>query len=327
MPNITRGGRMLGLMAYLVGPGKDGNEVHTEPHVVKLGQRFKALPELDRAARRWALVLLDPPPGGLDAIWAAIGARVSRDELQAASEAIGRLTPPELGSGGQDAAFRAERLRRYPSLRRFLPALLEVVPFDATRAGRPVLDALDALRSIEGRPGRVTAASVPLELVGGPWKRLVLANPQLGDGELDRRAYSFCVLEALQRALDRRDVFVARSGRFTDPRAKLLSGPARAPAASRPRQRAERVLTGPRSPSGSERAFGPPSPIDSGGIRQTRIRVLRQHRAHRPRRSCRRGVTRVRIPTTSHNARYRALESSGRPLLSSDSRMILAWRG
>jgi hypothetical protein len=81
---------------------------------------------------------------------------------------------------------------------------------------------LDALRGIEGRPGRVSADAVPLELVGGQWRRLVLASPQLGDGELDRRAYSFCVLEALQRALDRHDVFVARSGRYSDPRAKLL---------------------------------------------------------------------------------------------------------
>jgi TnpA family transposase len=191
--------------------------------------RFKTLPELDRAARRLraaVLVLLDPPSGGVDALWAAIGARVSREDLEAASDAVARLTPAELDSGGQDAAFRAELLRRYPSLRRFLPALLDVVSFESTAAGRPVLDALDALRGIEGRPGRVSAASVPLELVGGQWKRLVLENPQLGDGGLDRRAYSFCVLEALQQALDRRDVFVPRSGRYTDPRAKLLSGPA-----------------------------------------------------------------------------------------------------
>jgi hypothetical protein len=59
--------------------------------------RFKALPELDHAARRLraaVLVLLDPPPGGLDALWAAICARVSRDELHAASEAIGASRHP-----------------------------------------------------------------------------------------------------------------------------------------------------------------------------------------------------------------------------------------
>ena len=65
-----------------------------------------------------------------------------------------------------------------------------------------------------------------LKVVTGRWRALVVANPQLGAGEIDRRAYSFCVLEALVAALDRRDVFVTRSGRFTDPRAKLLSGPA-----------------------------------------------------------------------------------------------------
>src|SRR5450755_4033612 len=152
--------------------------------------------------------------------------RCGQRSTLASAAASSRLPPPELDSGGQDAAFRAELLRRYPSLRRFMPALLEVMPFEATGAGQPILDALDALRGIEGRPGRVTAASVPLKLVSGQWKRLVLANPQLADGELDRRAYSFCVIEALQRALDRRDVFVPRSGRYTDPRAKLLSGPA-----------------------------------------------------------------------------------------------------
>jgi hypothetical protein len=89
-----------------------------------------------------------------------------------------------------------------------------------------VLDALESLRALEGRPGRVSASSVSLKVVTGRWRTLVLANPQLADGELDRRAYSFCVLEALVTALDRRDVFVTRSARFTDPRARLLSGSA-----------------------------------------------------------------------------------------------------
>ena len=97
--------------------------------------RFTTLPELDRAARRLraaVLVLLDPPSGGLDALWAAITARVSREDLEAASDSVGRLTPAELDGGGQDAAFRAELLRRYPSLRRFLPALLDVVSVSTT---------------------------------------------------------------------------------------------------------------------------------------------------------------------------------------------------
>lgn len=172
------------------------------------------------------LILLDPPPGGIEELWNAITAQVSRGELELAAATVQQLASQPDAGDGQDAAFRGELLRRYQSLRRFLPVMLEVVPFDAAPAGRPVLDALESLRALEGRPGRVSASSVSLDVVTGRWRRLVLANPQLGDDEIDRRAYSFCVLEALQGALNRRDVFVTRSGRFTDPRAKLLTGSA-----------------------------------------------------------------------------------------------------
>jgi len=43
---------------------------------------------------------------------------------------------------------------------------------------------------------------------------------------VDRRYYTFCTLERLQDALRRRDVFVAPSERWGDPRAKLLQGAA-----------------------------------------------------------------------------------------------------
>ena len=192
-------------------------------------RRYQQLPDLDRAADRLraaVLVLLDPPPGGLDELWAAIDTHVSRHDLRSAAETVARLAAQPDPDDGQDSAFRLELLRRYSSLRRFLPDLLETLVFDASPAGKPILAALDSLRALEGRPGRVTASSVSLGVVSGRWRRLVLDNPQLGVDEVDRRAYSFCVLEALQAALERRDVHVRRSGRFTDPRAELLSGTA-----------------------------------------------------------------------------------------------------
>jgi TnpA family transposase len=192
-------------------------------------RRYAELPDLDQAARRLraaVLVLLDPPAGGIDELWNAIGRQVSRSDLELAAATVQQLAAQPSADDGQDAVFRGELLRRYLSLRRFFPAMLETISFDAAPAGRPVLDALESLRALEGRPGRVSARSVSLEVVTGRWQALVLDNPELGADEIDRRAYSFCVLEALVAALDRRDVFVARSGRFTDPRAKLLSGPA-----------------------------------------------------------------------------------------------------
>ena len=117
-------------------------------------RRYAQLPELDRAARRLraaVLVLLDPPPGGLEELWSAIAAHASRGEQELAADTVHRLASEPDVDDGQDAAFRGELLRRYQSLRRFLPTLLEVVSFDAAPAGRPVIDALESLRALEGR--------------------------------------------------------------------------------------------------------------------------------------------------------------------------------
>ena len=64
MPNITRGGRMLGLMDYLTGPGREGNEVHTEPHLVAGDAAIMAWHDdgvLDKAAAMQIGRALDHP--------------------------------------------------------------------------------------------------------------------------------------------------------------------------------------------------------------------------------------------------------------------------
>jgi len=64
IPNITRGGRMQGVLAYLVGPGREGNEVHTEPHLVAGDPAIMAWhddAELDRQAAMRVARALDAP--------------------------------------------------------------------------------------------------------------------------------------------------------------------------------------------------------------------------------------------------------------------------
>ena len=52
------------------------------------------------------------------------------------------------------------------------------------------------------------------------WRRYVL----LGEGVVDRRAYTMCVLDRLYQGLRRRDVYVDRSKHWGDTRALLLQG-------------------------------------------------------------------------------------------------------
>jgi TnpA family transposase len=76
------------------------------------------------------------------------------------------------------------------------------------------------------RLARLVEQEVAGELVTGIWRRLVFENLDLEPGLVDHRAYAFCILEQLHRALRRRDVFAVCSERWADPRAQLLSGEA-----------------------------------------------------------------------------------------------------
>nr|WP_206307609.1 hypothetical protein [Streptomyces sp. H23] len=54
----------------------------------------------------------------------------------------------------------------------------------------------------------------------------MFSDAKLPHGAVDRDAYVVCVLEQLNRALNRRDMFAAPpSNRWADPRARLLDGP------------------------------------------------------------------------------------------------------
>jgi hypothetical protein len=102
-------------------------------------------------------------------------------------------------------------------VRRFLPALLEHIHFAAGHADTPLLDALDYLRLQEDSPAELCA---PLTVVPSKWRR----HAGEAQSRSEKRAYTFCVLDRLRKALHRRDVFVAPSWRYADPRSGLLEG-------------------------------------------------------------------------------------------------------
>src|SRR6266704_2990125 len=118
-----------------------------------------------------------------------------------------------------DDNYYQEIVARYSSVRRFFPALLRTIEFASNEAGKPVLKALTFLRDLEGQK-HPDLSQAPMEVVPASWKRHVAPTGK----PIDRRYYTFCVLERLHEALRRHDVFVEESTRWGDPLAKVLSG-------------------------------------------------------------------------------------------------------
>ena len=179
--------------------------------------RLRTLRDLDAAAlqlREACAILLEPRHRDPD-VRAAVFARIAQEDLAAAVATVDALACPP-GEGGQQ-----ELLTRYPTVRRFLPALFRTITFAGTPAGQPVLEAVRFLAEIEQRRAPDLSAA-PLGVVTPAWRRRVI-----GPGHaIDRRSYTLCVLEQAHAALRRRDRFVAPSARWGDPRAKLLAGAA-----------------------------------------------------------------------------------------------------
>jgi len=189
-------------------------------------ERLRTLRDLDRAAQDIGNALeflLDEECPEAD-IRKKTFARIPREKVLAAREAIWTLTRPP------DDNFQEELTERYRTMRKFLPLLLEVVSFAATQAGKPVIEALEFLKKAE-ISRKVDWAAVPQAVIAGAWRRHVFPSRRgslaRGDASfVDHRAYTLCVLEQLHEALRRRDVFVLGSEHWGDPRAKLLSGAA-----------------------------------------------------------------------------------------------------
>lgn len=177
--------------------------------------RIRTLRDLDAAAlllRDAGAVLLDDDTADGE-VRAAVFAGIERTTLAEAVAQITRLAVPG------DATYFAE-LRRHPGKIRYLPALLGGIELEAAPAGKPLLDAVDHLRSIQRgakRPG-----PAPTAFASKAW----VAQLRTSDGAFDLAGYRLATVDRLRHAIRRRDVFPVRSLRYADPRKALLKGAA-----------------------------------------------------------------------------------------------------
>lgn len=176
--------------------------------------RLRTLKDLDQAAATLAAACRIVLDSGLadEELRTKLFEKVPRDILSRALDNVNALIRPA------DNVYYQELDAKYKTVRRFLPTLLLHVRFGANAAGEPVVAALDWLRT--NIATKKLGNDAPREVIRKPWQRHVLRD----DGQVDFHAYTFCVLEELQTALKRRDIFVAPGWRYADPRAGLLEG-------------------------------------------------------------------------------------------------------
>lgn len=180
--------------------------------------RLRTLSDLDQAALQLVEaceVLINPELEEL-LVRATVYNQVNSDKLKLAIALVKKLARPV----DQDNYYEL-LLERYKTVRHFLPPLLKTLEFKGIDAAQPVLAALAFLNSWEGKPKpRPKMEDAPAEIVNRPWHSLVYQHHHQ---PYDRRYYTFCVLERLQEALKRREVFITPSERWGNSRAKLIS--------------------------------------------------------------------------------------------------------
>ncbi len=179
--------------------------------------RLRTLKDLDSAALQLAIackVLVNSETED-NKVREEVWQRLTPEQLAEAIASVEELArPPEDN-------YYTELIQQWRAVRRFLPKLLSIIDFEGNQAGQKILEAWQFLQSIEGqRKPKMDAA--PLKIVDKKWAGWVIDE----NGSIDRRAYTFCVLEKLLEGLRRRDLFVSSGEKWSNPRAKLLQGKA-----------------------------------------------------------------------------------------------------
>ena len=147
----------------------------------------------------------------------AIFSQIPREKLLEAADLV-----------GQESARHAPHYYNhlsdhYRSVRLFLLRFLESINFAGTPAGRSVLNAWQFLYRLDYDRPSPDLQDAPQDVVNSAaWRAVVYMQEKL----IDRRYYTFCVLQQLVEALQRRDVFVSPSRKWQDQRLQLLHGDA-----------------------------------------------------------------------------------------------------
>ncbi len=91
----------------------------------------------------------------------------------------------------------------YATLRRYSPALLNILRLHAEPAAKDVLDAIEVLRTMYAENTGQIPAQAPTSFVKKRWRKLVIT-----DSGIDRRYYELCAMSELRNCLRSGDIWV-----------------------------------------------------------------------------------------------------------------------
>lgn len=160
------------------------------------------------------------------AVWTLLDANVADEQVrEAVYTEVPRSTLIQAAYTVKDMArpydnnYYEHLKRSYSQVRQFLPTFLQTIQFDCTEAGREVMEAVKYLGSLEVKT-KQKLIEAPCETIPKAWQQLLFCEDQ----SVNRCYYTYAILQQLQAALARRDIFAVPSERWGDPRAKLIQG-------------------------------------------------------------------------------------------------------
>jgi TnpA family transposase len=164
----------------------------------------KAINDKIRLYGRIGRALLDAKQNGSDP-FVAIESVMSWDDFTASVSEAQSLAQPE------DFDFLHRIGDSYTTLRRYSPALLDVLKLRAAPAAQDVMAAVETLRAMNASGTRKLPEETPSKFIKKRWEKLVVT-----DTGIDPRYYELCALSELKNALRSGDIWVQGSRQFKD---------------------------------------------------------------------------------------------------------------
>jgi TnpA family transposase len=184
-----------------------------------LKQRLQMMAEMDTAT--WQLYeacqfILDDQLLG-DEIRQAIFKHIPREQLEKAVALVGHETTRYAPH------YYDQLMHGYRSVRLFLASFSATIAFDSIADDDETLAAWQFLYRLDHEKPQPDLQKAPQAIASSAaWRQVVFNQDEL----IDRRYYTFCVLQNLIAALQRRDIFITPSRRWQDQRQQLLHGEA-----------------------------------------------------------------------------------------------------